>query len=77
VALSFALTAIIQSSGATIGMAFALTRAGVFDSLWQTYPIVIGAQIGTCATPCSAPSAPASIRAAPPSATCSPTSTTP
>jgi phosphate:Na+ symporter len=50
VALSFALTAIIQSSGATIGMAFALARAGVFDSLWQTYPIVIGAQIGTCAT---------------------------
>ena len=50
VALSFLLTAIIQSSGATIGMAFALADAGVFDSLWQTYPIVIGAQIGTCAT---------------------------
>lgn len=48
--LAFALTAIIQSSGATIGMAFALTTAGVFDSLWQTYPIVIGAQIGTCMT---------------------------
>ncbi len=48
--LAFALTAVIQSSGATIGMAFALTRAGVFDSLWQTYPIVIGAQIGTCMT---------------------------
>jgi phosphate:Na+ symporter len=48
--LAFALTAIIQSSGATIGMAFALATAGVFDSLWQTYPIVIGAQIGTCAT---------------------------
>ena len=50
VGLAFALTAIIQSSGATIGMAFALADAGVFDSLWQTYPIVIGAQIGTCAT---------------------------
>ena len=50
VALAFALTAIIQSSGATIGMAFALASAGVFDSLWQTYPIVVGAQIGTCAT---------------------------
>lgn len=50
VGLAFALTAIIQSSGATIGMSFALTTAGVFDSLWQVYPIVIGAQIGTCAT---------------------------
>ena len=50
VGLAFALTAVIQSSGATIGMAFALADAGVFDSLWQTYPIVIGAQIGTCAT---------------------------
>ena len=50
VGLAFALTAIIQSSGATIGMAFALADAGVFDSLWQTYPIVVGAQIGTCAT---------------------------
>ncbi len=48
--LAFGLTSIIQSSGATIGMAFALTTAGVFDSLWQTYPIVIGAQIGTCMT---------------------------
>ena len=50
VGLALALTAVIQSSGATIGMAFALADAGVFDSLWQTYPIVIGAQIGTCAT---------------------------
>ena len=48
--LALLLTAIIQSSGATIGMAFALADAGVFDSLWETYPIVIGAQIGTCAT---------------------------
>lgn len=50
VGLAFALTAIIQSSGATIGMAFALADAGAFDSLWQTYPVVVGAQIGTCAT---------------------------
>jgi phosphate:Na+ symporter len=50
VGLAFGLTAVIQSSGATIGMAFALADAGVFDSLWQTYPIVIGAQIGTCVT---------------------------
>ena len=50
VGLAFVLTAIIQSSGATIGMAFALADAGVFDSLWQTYPVVVGAQIGTCAT---------------------------
>ena len=50
VGLALLLTSIIQSSGAVIGMSFALSSAGVFDSLWEVYPIVIGAQIGTCAT---------------------------
>lgn len=50
VLLATAITAIIQSSGATIGMAFALVQAGVFTSIEQTFPIVLGAHIGTCAT---------------------------
>ncbi|MBT3293955.1 MAG: Na/Pi cotransporter family protein [Verrucomicrobia bacterium] len=45
-----ALTAVWQSSGATIGMCFALTSAGVFTELHQVFPIVMGANIGTCAT---------------------------
>ena len=48
--LAVGLTAIIQSSGATIGMAFALVHAGVFTSIEQTMPIILGAHIGTCAT---------------------------
>ena len=44
------LTSIIQSSGATIGMAFALVTAGVLTSVEQTMPIILGAHIGTCAT---------------------------
>lgn len=44
------LTSIIQSSGATIGMAFALIQAGVLTSVEQTMPIILGAHIGTCAT---------------------------
>ena len=48
--LATALTAIIQSSGATIGMAFALIQAGVLVSVEQTMPIILGAHIGTCAT---------------------------
>ena len=43
-------TAIIQSSGATIGMCFVLISAGVFTSLEQVYPIVLGAHVGTSAT---------------------------
>lgn len=43
-------TAIIQSSGATIGMCFALIATGVFTRLDQCLPIVLGAHIGTCAT---------------------------
>lgn len=48
--LSAAVTAIIQSSGAVIGMCFALSRAGVFTDIGQAFPIVLGAHIGTCAT---------------------------
>ncbi len=43
-------TGIIQSSGATVGMCFALVNAGVFTSVEQIFPIILGAQIGTCAT---------------------------
>ena len=50
VLLATAITAVIQSSGATVGMAFALVQAGVFTSIEQTYPIILGAHIGTCAT---------------------------
>ncbi len=44
------LTSVWQSSGATIGMCFALISAGVFTELHQVLPIVMGANIGTCAT---------------------------
>ncbi len=50
IAVSAALTAIWQSSGATIGICFALISAGVFTDFLQVYPIVLGAHIGTCAT---------------------------
>ena len=48
--LATLLTSIIQSSGATIGMAFALVQAGVLTSVEQTMPIIFGAHLGTCAT---------------------------
>jgi len=50
VLISLSLTAIWQSSGATIAICFALSEAGVFTSLEQVFPIVLGAHIGTCAT---------------------------
>lgn len=50
VLLATTITAVIQSSGATIGMCFALVQAGIFTSLDQTFPIVLGAHVGTCAT---------------------------
>ena len=50
VVVSLTVTGIIQSSGATIGMCFALIQAGVFTRLSQVYPLVLGAHIGTCAT---------------------------
>lgn len=50
IAVSTLLTAIWQSSGATIAIIFAFIRAGAFTSLGQIYPIVLGAHLGTCAT---------------------------
>lgn len=50
IGLSVAITVIIQSSGATIGMCFALIQADVFTDLSQAFPIILGAQIGTCIT---------------------------
>ncbi len=46
--LSVLVTAVFQSSGATIGVLFALCNAAVFDDLRQVFPLVIGAHIGTC-----------------------------
>lgn len=44
------ITGIIQSSGAVIGMTFALIEAGVISDLPGAFPIIIGANIGTCVT---------------------------
>jgi phosphate:Na+ symporter len=48
--LSVAITSVMQSSGATIGMCFSLIQADVFTSLTQVIPVILGAHIGTCAT---------------------------
>lgn len=48
--VSAALTAIWQSSGATIAITFAMITSGVFTQFSQVYPIVLGAHIGTCIT---------------------------
>ena len=48
--LATVFTAIVQSSGATVGMIFVLIGAGVFTSLEQVYPIVLGAHLGTTTT---------------------------
>lgn len=50
VLLAAAVTGIIQSSGAVIGMTFALIEAGVITDLSGAFPIIIGANIGTCVT---------------------------
>lgn len=50
VGIATLVTSIIQSSGATIGMAFAMISGGVFTELAQVYPIILGAHIGTCVT---------------------------
>jgi len=50
IGIAAAVTLIIQSSGATIGMLFALIAAGVVTSLEQIYPIILGAHIGTTGT---------------------------
>ena len=46
--LSALFTGVLQSSGAMIGMLFALANGGAFDSLSQVFPLVLGAHIGTC-----------------------------
>jgi phosphate:Na+ symporter len=43
------LTAVIQSSGATVALAMALTAQGALD-VSAALPIVVGANVGTCAT---------------------------
>ncbi|MEE9369222.1 MAG: Na/Pi symporter [Pontiella sp.] len=43
-------TGVVQSSGAVIGMGFAMVSAGVITDLQGIYPIIIGANIGTCVT---------------------------
>jgi phosphate:Na+ symporter len=50
VAISAVLTAVWQSSGATVAIVFALISAGVFKDFSQVFPIVIGSHIGTCIT---------------------------
>ncbi|MBZ5499410.1 MAG: Na/Pi cotransporter family protein [Acidobacteriia bacterium] len=47
--LSGLFTALVQSSGATIGILFALSTARVFTSIDQVFPLILGAHIGTCA----------------------------
>ncbi len=49
-AVSTLVTGIIQSSGATIGMLFALASAGVFTDFGNVFPLVLGAHVGTCVT---------------------------
>ena len=44
------ITGIIQSSGAVIGMGFAMVSAGAITEFEGIYPIIIGANIGTCVT---------------------------
>ncbi len=44
------ITGVIQSSGAVIGMGFAMIAAGAITDLQGIYPILIGANIGTCVT---------------------------
>jgi phosphate:Na+ symporter len=50
VVVSAVITVAVQSSGAVIGMSFVLASSGVVTSLAQTYPIVLGAHIGTTST---------------------------
>lgn len=50
IAIAAAGTAVIQSSGAMIGILFALIGAGIFTSIEPIFPLVLGAHIGTCST---------------------------
>ncbi len=51
VSLSALFTALLTSSGAMIGLSFALVNAGVFTEFHQVAVVVIGAHIGTCIVP--------------------------
>ena len=51
IAVSALLTALITSSGAMIGLCFALVKAGVFTEFHQVAVVVLGAHIGTCIVP--------------------------
>jgi phosphate:Na+ symporter len=48
--ISTTVTGVIQSSGATVGVLFALGSAGVFTEFRQVFPLLLGAHVGTCAT---------------------------
>lgn len=50
ISISALLTAVWQSSGATLAILFSMINAGVFTQLEQVFPIVLGAHIGTCIT---------------------------
>lgn len=43
-------TGVVQSSGAVIGMGFAMISAGAITEFEGIYPIILGANIGTCVT---------------------------
>jgi len=50
VLVSTFVTGVIQSSGAMVGILFALSQGGVFTEFSQVFPLLLGAHIGTCAT---------------------------
>lgn len=54
IAFSAVVTAIITSSGAMMGLCFALVRADVFTDISQVAPYVFGSMIGTCIVPLTA-----------------------
>lgn len=48
--LAALITGVVQSSGAVMGMGFAMISAGAITTFDGIYPIIIGANIGTCVT---------------------------
>lgn len=48
--VAFAVTAVLQSSGAVIGMGFVMLDAGMMSSLAEVYPLILGAHVGTSVT---------------------------
>ena len=49
-AAGLVLAVLLQSSGAVIGMCFALIAGGAATRLEQVFPVVLGAHVGTCST---------------------------